>query len=359
MSNGIFEISVNLPGGIPGEIFFGLLKATKRYGSLSRAAEEVGVSYRYAWGLIKKAEKQLSLQLLITKSGGSSGGGAELTADAEEMMADFLNLTGEIANHQQMVKDSNHKVSGYLLLATTLEPVETGLLAVLADAFLKETGINLRHIPAGSGQAMEMASQGRVDLLLTHAPVLELEFIQAGLGAKRQEIMSNPFILIGPNNDPAGIRNKDIMSAMSQVAAFGAAFISRNDNSGTHLKEKQCWEKLGINPVKPWYRASSHALMGNLGVLKQAAMCRAYALVDRATFLMFQKSDNSLKIAAWGNEDFQNPFSLVTLSKQHFPYLNHNETEAFFQWITNRNVLKLIAEFGKQTFGQTLFYPKK
>lgn len=353
----LFKVSINLNNDIPGDVLFNLFSQIKRHGSIRRAAEEINVSYRYAWGLIKKAEETLGVDLVIRKTGGADGGGAVLTGDAEGLLADYWRLDREITLQQRnFTGDGAAGVTGYLLLATTLEPVETGLLAVLAEAFFKETGITVRHISAGSGQAIAMAEQGRVDIVFSHAPDLEREFLRSGKGASRQEVMYNPFVLVGPKDDPLRVKEASgILEAMERIARSEAAFISRADHSGTYLQEQQCWRELNITPGGQWYKKSP-ALMGNMGVLRQAVKQKAYALVDRATFLV-SRSNTDLDILVAGGDGFQNPFSLITLNKGYYPHLNHQEAETFLTWMTGEQAQEIIGSFGRKTFRVPVFYP--
>jgi len=290
--NSRFRVAINIEKGIPGDVLIGLLGEISQCGSISRGAEKMGISYRYAWGLIKKAEESLGIRLLIRQAGGSSGGGAALTEEALQLLHDYDRLHQEIVIHRTDTINPKSRETpdiNYLVLATTLEPVETGLLSVLEEAFHRETGIIIRHIPVGSGQALKMAEQGRVDIVFSHAPQLEQEFIQSGRGAGRCEVMHNPFVLIGPNEDLTIVAGSgDILSAMSTIAKDQAMFITRGDLSGTSLMEQHCWKQLGVDPKGNWYKKSSLGLMGNMGVIKEVAKHKAYALVDRATFMISQ-----------------------------------------------------------------------
>ena len=359
--NSHFQVAINIEEGIPGDVLIGLLAEISQCGSISRGAEKMGLSYRYAWGLIKKAESSLDVRLLIRQAGGSSGGGAELTEEAVRLLSDYQRLYQEIKIHRADTRsiDSRERDDlNYLVMATTLEPVETGLLSVLEEAFHRETGIIIRHIPIGSGQALRMAQQGRVDIVFSHAPELEQQFIQSGRGAGRYEVMHNPFVLIGPNEDLISVKaSGDILTAMSAIAKEQAMFITRGDLSGTSLMEQHCWKQVGVDPKGNWYKKSSLGLMGNMGVIKEAAKHKAYALVDRATFIISQYN-SELQILVVGSEHFSNPFSLVTINPDFLEHLNHAGAKKFISWMVGESAQKIISDFGKGTYGQVLFYPK-
>jgi tungstate transport system substrate-binding protein len=143
---------------------------------------------------------------------------------------------------------------GFVLLSSTIGPVDAGIVGALEDAFEKETGIRVRHVGAGTGAALDIAKQGSVDLVLVHAKVLEEKFVAEGYGTERIPLMYNDFVLVGPVDDPAGIKGMATAAdALKAISAKGAPFVSRGDKSGTHVAEMELWGKAGVKPEGPWY----------------------------------------------------------------------------------------------------------
>ena len=375
-----FKVFLELEGEkrLSGNDLFNLLENIMRYGSISRAASELGISYRYAWGLIGAAEKALGLELVIRQVGGYAGGGASLSKEGRELLDEYKTFKQEVdiqlkhfieraASGKQAgsVDDAAAKsVSGerHLLLASTMEPVETGLLDLLEGAFFQATGVLIRHIALGSGRALEIARKGRVDMALTHAPEMEKEFMAEGWGKTRIPVMANDFVLVGPDFDPAGVKKLDgsgVKSAFRQIALSRAPFVSRGDRSGTHLKELQIWNAAGISPEGEWYIVSS-GIVGNMGVLRLAQEKQAYTLVDRATYLL-SHSQHKMRIFIGTEEgtalpgELENVFSLLLVNPERVPAVNYSDALLFAQWIQEKEIQQVISSFGEERFGKPLF----
>ena len=179
-----------------------------------------------------------------------------------------------------------------LTLATTTSTQDSGLLDVLVPLFTKETGIEVKVVAVGSGQALEIGRRGDADVLLTHAPEAEQRFMSDGHGESRREVMYNDFVLVGPKDDPAHVQGTDfagaaaIVDALRQIAAAKATFVSRGDESGTHMKEKAIWEKATVTPQGDWYLSAGS---GMAATLRLASERRGYVLADRGTFLSQQE----------------------------------------------------------------------
>lgn len=319
-----------------------LLEAVARNGSLNRAAAVLGVSYRQSWGLIRRAEQVLEAALLTRRTGGAEGGGAELTEAARDFLRRQRTLQGEAA---QIFSGAAPDPGRPILIASTIAPAELGLLDALEAAFHARTGLWVRHIAAGTGQAMEIARSGRSDLLLTHAPETERRFIDEGWGARRYPIMRNDFLLCGPDEDPAGVRTcPDAATAFLRIASRGALFLSRGDHSGTHLKELEVWSAAGVEPSSPWYRVFARGGQGSGITLREADRCGAYMLVDRATYAAVAPAGLAILLA--GDPWLANLFSLISLSPERFPLLNHAGAERFIAWATSAEGQAAIASFG-------------
>ena len=246
----------------------------------------------------------------------------------------------------------------FVLLASTIGPIDAGIVTVLEDTFEKETGIRVRHVGAGTGEALKIAEKGTVDLVMVHAKSLEEKFVQNGFGTKRIPFMYNDFVILGPVADPAGIKGlKSAAEALKMIAAKGQPFISRGDKSGTHVAEMELWEKAGVKPSGPWYRIYEKGSEGNAPTLKFTDQQRAYTVIDRATFLSLQKSIK-LVILVEKDEALLNFISLIPVNPVKFPKVHHQEAMTFVSWLTDPNKgQQIVRDFGKDTYGSPLFFP--
>lgn len=319
-----------------------ILAAVAQHGSLNRATKAMGISYRQAWGLIRTAEERLGAPLLSRRVGGAEGGGAALTDEGHDLVRRYYRLQSEVA---QILSDRPPDPSHPILIASTIGPVEVGLMDALEAAFHQEQGLWVRHIAVGSGQALEIARAGRVDLVLAHAPDEEERFIQEGYGARRHPLMANHFLICGPAADPAGVREApSAADAMRRIAVAGAHFLSRGDQSGTHQKELALWRSGGVEPVGPWYQPYARGAQGSGITLREADRCGAYTLVDRATF----KATPPTRLACLFDQDpaMHNPFSLLSLAPDRYPQANHAGADRFIRWAIGPSGQALIAKTG-------------
>lgn len=355
--SGKWQVTLNLGEKIPGKELLAILEYIDLTGSLSRAVEHAGISYRYGWGLLNRAEEALGKALVTRQAGGSAGGGTSLTPEGRKLLGHMQSLQREVQGQlSALLEEKEVQAAGSLLLASTMEPVVTGLLDVLEQSYLRVTGVAVRHIAAGSGQAIAMAKAGRVDILLTHAPELEEKFIRDGWGVKRIPVMSNDFLIIGPKSDPAGIASADsAASAFRKIASSSACFISRGDQSGTHLAERNLWKQAGVDPTgNAWYQEARN-MLGNYGVLRQAAEQDGYTLVDRASYVAGAAAGD-LGILLQGDPLLQNIFSVIPVSRAKAA-VNQDEAEHFAEWLHSPVTKKIISDFGLQQFGFSLFTP--
>ena len=246
----------------------------------------------------------------------------------------------------------------FVLLASTIGPIDAGIVTVLEDTFEKETGIRVRHVGAGTGEALKIAEKGTVDLVMVHARSLEEKFVKDGFGTKRIPLMYNDFVILGPAADPAGIKGlKSAAEALKMIAAKGVPFISRGDKSGTHVAEMELWEKTGIKPGGPWYRIYEKGSEGNAPTLKYTDQQGAYTVIDRATFLSLQKSIK-LVILVEKDEALLNFISLIPVNPAKFPKVNHQDAMTFISWLTAPDKgQQIIRDFGKDKYGSPLFFP--
>ncbi len=237
-------------------------------------------------------------------------------------------------------------------LATTTSTENSGLLQALLPAFEAQTGYRVHVIAVGTGKALRMGRDGDVDVLLVHAPNAERAFIAEGAGLRRQPVMHNDFLLVGPADDPAGIKQlPDAATALRQIANRGATFISRGDDSGTHKKERALWQAAGIQPSGAWYREAGQG-MGK--VLQMANELDAYTLTDRGTWLAY-RSQSVLQPLVSGDETLHNPYSLIAVNPKRYPDINHRGAVALIDWLTGQDGQQQIANF--RLGGEQLFHP--
>jgi tungstate transport system substrate-binding protein len=241
-----------------------------------------------------------------------------------------------------------------LVLATTTSTQDSGLLDDLLPRFEKATGIRVKTIAVGSGEAIAMGRRGDADVLLVHSKAAEDEFMVEGHGALRLDVMYNDFVLVGPPSDPAGVRGLPVAEAMKRLAEKGARFASRDDRSGTHARELALWQQAGIDPAgKPWYVATGQG-MGETA--RVASEKRACTLADRGTFLALAKSLD-LAVLVEGSPELRNSYRVIVVSRQKHPKARAAEARRFAEWLVSPGTQKAIGAFGVAKFGQPLFVP--
>jgi tungstate transport system substrate-binding protein len=249
--------------------------------------------------------------------------------------------------------------SKFILLSSTIGPIDSGIVSVLEDKFEKETGIRVRHVGAGTGAALKIAEGGSVDLVLVHAKKLEEEFVAKGFGTERYPLMYNDFVIVGPAADTAGIKGmKTAAEALTAISAKGAPFVSRGDKSGTNVAELDLWAKSGIQPSGPWYTIFEKGAEGNNPTLLFTDGKNAYTVIDRASYLGL-KDKIKLVVLVEGDPAMLNHISLIPVSPKKFPGVNYKDTMTFVNWLTSpKKGQKIIEDFGKKEYGQPLFVPE-
>lgn len=260
-------------------------------------------------------------------------------------------LLGGNTTKQQTIQPAGKKT---LILATTTSTKDTGLLDVLLPAFESKTGYTVKPVAVGSGQAFEMGQRGEADVLLVHAPKDEAEFVAQGFGAGRRDVMYNYFVILGPKNDPAGVKGmKSAVEALKKIAAAKATFVSRGDDSGTNKKELKLWDKAGVKPSGGWYIKTGQGMGSTLRI---AGEKQGYTLADTGTFLSL-KGTLALAVLVEKNEDLLNQYGVIPVNSEKLPKVNSEGGKAFADWIVSQDVQKLIGEYGKDEFGEALFTP--
>jgi tungstate transport system substrate-binding protein len=245
-----------------------------------------------------------------------------------------------------------------VLLASTIGPVEAGIVPLLEERFEAETGIRVRHVGAGTGEALKLAEKGSFDLVLVHARALEERFVADGFGTERIPLMYNDFVIVGPAADPAGVRRAPgTAAALQAIARAQARFVSRGDRSGTHVAEVGLWDLAGLKPAGPWYQVYERGADGNAATLRHADREGAYTVIDRATWLSLR---DGLKLVLLHEKDaaLLNPITLVPVSPARFPRVNHAGAAAFVAWLTAPDKgQRIIESFGREKHGAPLFFP--
>ncbi len=242
-----------------------------------------------------------------------------------------------------------------VILATTTSTQDSGLLDVLVPAFERQTGFQVKTIAVGTGQALALGARGEADVVLVHAPAAEEEWMKEGNGTERLLVMHNDFVIVGPADDPARINGLSVAEdAFRKIAAAGATFISRGDSSGTHQKELELWQAASLSPKgQPWYVEAGQGMGATLTIADQK---RAYTLTDRGTYLA-RRSSLQLAILVEGAPALRNVYHVMPVNPQKFPKVNAAGGQAFADFLVAPETQAVIATFGKDQFGQPLFYP--
>ena len=239
-----------------------------------------------------------------------------------------------------------------VILSTTTSTQDSGLLDVLLPAFEKKTGYKVKTIAVGTGQALAMGEKGEADVLLVHAPEAEKQVAASGTAINRRLVMHNDFIVVGPKEDPAEVRGKTAVEAFEAIAKKATPFVSRGDDSGTHKMEKSLWKLANTKPDKAWY-IEAGAGMGQ--TLKIADEKKGYTLSDRATYLAQQKNI-ALAILVEGDAKLLNIYHVMEVNPEKFSKVNSAGAKAFSEFLLSSEGQALIASYGKDKYGQPLFF---
>jgi tungstate transport system substrate-binding protein len=241
-----------------------------------------------------------------------------------------------------------------IVVASTTSTQDSGLFGYLLPIFKAKTGIEVKVIAQGTGQALDTARRGDADVVFVHARAQEEEFLADGFGVKRYDVMYNDFVLIGPKSDPAGVKGKDIEAALKTIQAKAAPFVSRGDRSGTHAAELALWKQTGIDisaAKGPWYREIGQG-MG--AALNTASAMNAYVLSDRATWISF-KNRGDLEISVEGDERLFNQYGVMLVNPARYPTVKAELGQSFVDWLVSPEGQATIA--GYKIDGQQFFFP--
>ncbi|MBU3607411.1 substrate-binding domain-containing protein [Polynucleobacter nymphae] len=241
-----------------------------------------------------------------------------------------------------------------IVVSSTTSTEQSGLFEFMLPIFKMKTGINVKVVAVGTGQALDIGRRGDADVVFVHDKPAEEKFVEEGFSTKRNEVMYNDFVLIGPQSDPARIGGgKDIQAALQKIATAQAPFISRGDKSGTHAAELRYWKSAGITvlPTQTWYKETGSG-MGP--ALNTASAMNGYILADRATWLSF-KNRGDLVILVQGDPKLFNQYGVMLVNPAKFPHVKKTEGQTFIDWLISKNGQDVIASY--QIGGEQLFFP--
>ncbi|MBI5543370.1 MAG: substrate-binding domain-containing protein [Deltaproteobacteria bacterium] len=240
-----------------------------------------------------------------------------------------------------------------VLLATTTSFQDTGLLDVLVSRFQAQGGPQIKAVAVGTGEALAMGKRGDADLLVVHSPKAEEAFVTEGWGRNRRALWHNDFVIVGPKADPARIRGlKTAAEAFQKIAASDATFVSRADKSGTHIKEQALLKAAGLESW-PKLLATGQGMSESLRIASEK---QAYSLSDRGTWLATHKS-LELELLLEGDPPLANPYHVIEVNPDKHPKTNAEGARRFADFLVSQEVQKLVGEFGKDKYGQPLFFP--
>ncbi|WP_346913909.1 substrate-binding domain-containing protein [uncultured Roseibium sp.] len=243
----------------------------------------------------------------------------------------------------------------FIIVQSTTSTQNSGLLDYILPMFKDKSGIEVRVVAVGTGQALKNAANGDGDVLLVHAKPAEEKFVADGMGVKRFDVMYNDFVIVGPKSDPAGIKGMtDATAALKKIADSNAPFASRGDDSGTHKKERALWKQAGIDPTAAsgtWYRETGSGMGATLNA---AAGMGAYTMSDRATWLAF-KNKEALEILAQGDDRLFNQYGVILVNPEKHSNVKAEAGQEFIDWLIGAEGQKAIASF--KVGGEQLFFP--
>jgi tungstate transport system substrate-binding protein len=248
-----------------------------------------------------------------------------------------------------------HAQERFIVVASTTSTEQSGLFAHLLPAFTQKTGIQVRVVALGTGQALDTGRRGDADVVFVHDRVAEDKFVADGWGVDRRDVMYNDFVIIGPKADPAKVAgSKDLAAALKNIAAVQAPFVSRGDKSGTHAAELRYWKDAGVDLATQkgaWYRETGSGMGPSLNT---ASSMNAYLLADRGTWLNF-KNRGELTVVVEGDQKLFNPYGVMLVNPARHPQVRKSDGEAFIDWLTSAEGQAVIA--GYKIGGEQLFFP--
>lgn len=252
-----------------------------------------------------------------------------------------------------VIANNSFAANKYIILASTTSTVNSGLFKTILPVFTENSGISVRVVGVGTGQAIKIAERGDADVLLVHHKESELAFVEEGFGVKRFDLMYNDFILVGPNNDPADIKTaKNVVQAYKKIATSKSIFVSRGDDSGTHKKSLEIWKNVPLDissKIGEWFRETGSGMGATLNIANSMI---GYTLSDRATWLAFHNK-GSLTVLFEGGPSLRNQYGIIMVNPTRHKHVKVALASKFIDWMINKNGQSAINRFrinGKQTF---------
>lgn len=259
---------------------------------------------------------------------------------------------GDAPGGDEEVSDEQPAQGGYIILATTTSTYDSGLLGYLIPVFTEKTGIEVRVLSRGTGQALELGTRGDADVLLVHDRESELKLVEEGHFVDREDVMYNDFIIVGPAADPAGIKNlESVLEAFAAIAESGSKFVSRGDDSGTHRMEQRLWEEAGVNTDADWYISAGRGMGDTLTMSDEQ---QAYTLTDRGTYVSMKKN-LELEIVLEGDPLLFNQYGVMAVNPERHSHVKYEAAKQFIEFLMSEEGQDLISSYKKE--GETLFFP--
>ena len=301
---------------------------------------------------MKKTNRIIALAMaaMTALSMTACSGSAKETTEAESA----AETTAEAAE-ESSAEETKEASGETLLMATTTSTDNTGLLDYLKPIFLEDTGIDLQWTAVGTGDAIQKAKDGEVDVILVHSKAKEEEFVESGYGVERFQVMYNDFVIVGPKDGPIA-KTDDINAAFKQIMDEQLTFVSRGDNSGPHNKETGIWENLGITD----YESNPNYVSAGAGMADTLAMADekgGYCLSDRGTWLAKKADFPDMDIVCEGSKELLNQYGVIAVNPEKYPDVNNEAANTFIKWICSPEIQTLIGEYGVEEYGEPLFFP--
>lgn len=300
--------------------------------------------------MYRKIFSLLLAVMLMTLAVGCTSNGATTNEAASTAEA-----TTPVVEETAAEEEDTPQSGGTIILSTTTSTENSGLLAYILPDFTEKTGIEVKVVAVGTGKALQMGRDGEADVLLVHAKPDELIFVEEGHGVSRNDVMYNDFVITGPKDDPAGLKEagSDVLKALSMISESGSKFVSRGDDSGTNKMEIKLWSQIPISTEGDWYIQSGQGMGATLEMCDELG---AYTLTDRATYLSMKNNLDQV-ILLEGDEKLFNQYGVIPVDPNKNEMINSEGANKFVQWILSDETQALIGEFGKEEFGQPLFIP--
>jgi tungstate transport system substrate-binding protein len=263
----------------------------------------------------------------------------------------FAWIAASIAAALLLASSPGAPAQDFITVASTTSTEQSGLFKHLLPEARKATGIEVRVVAVGTGQALDMGRRGDADVVFVHDPEAEAKYLAEGFGVKRYPVMYNDFVIVGPKSDPAGAKGNDVVAALKKIAAAQAPFASRADKSGTHAAELRYWKTAGIEPKGGWYRETGSGMGPTLNT---ASGMNAYALADRGTWLSF-KNRGDLVILVEGDTKLFNQYGVMLVNPARYPHVKKELGQKFIDWLISPAGQAAIAAYRIE--GEQLFFP--